>query len=108
MRDIDRTLPIARFNRACMIAVSMSTAMTIGWAGELMPPTAGEPIAAILAAFRTHDIVALGEGPHGNLEGHAFRVMLARDPRFAATVNDIVVEFGSSRFQGVHGPICRW
>src|SRR5438105_160792 len=60
-----------------------------------------EPIATILEAFRSHSIVALGEGPHGNVQGHEFRLALIRDPRFAATVNDIVVESGSARFQDV-------
>jgi hypothetical protein len=60
-----------------------------------------EPISAILDAFKTHQIVALGEGTHGNEQGHAFRLALIRDPRFAATVNDIVVEFGSARYQDV-------
>jgi len=43
--------------------------------------------------------VALGEGPHGNEQGHAFRLALIRDPRFAARVNDIVIESGSARYQ---------
>lgn len=60
-----------------------------------------EPIDAILKAFESYSIVALGEGPHGNEQGHAFRLRLLRDPRFAATVNDIVVESGSARYQDV-------
>jgi hypothetical protein len=60
-----------------------------------------EPISGILDAFGSHHIVALGEGLHGNTQGHAFRLDLIRDPRFAAVVNDIVVEFGSARHQAV-------
>lgn len=60
-----------------------------------------EPISAILDAFKTHQIVALGEGAHGNEQGHAFRLSLIRDPRFATTVNDIVVESGNARYQDV-------
>jgi hypothetical protein len=60
-----------------------------------------DPITAILGAFETHPLVALGEGSHGNEQGHALRLRLIRDPRFAATVNDIVVEFGSARYQDV-------
>jgi hypothetical protein len=60
-----------------------------------------DPITAILGAFETHPLVALGEGSHGNEQGHALRLRLIRDPRFAATVNDIVVEFGSARYQVV-------
>jgi hypothetical protein len=58
-----------------------------------------EPIGAILDAFRSHAIVALGEGLHGNEQGHAFRLTLIRDPRFAVTVNDIVVECGNAKYQ---------
>jgi hypothetical protein len=56
---------------------------------------------AILNLFRTHAIVALGEGLHGNEQAHAFRLTLIRDPRFAASVDDIVVECGSARYQDV-------
>ena len=57
-----------------------------------------EPIGAIIDAFRTRSLVALGD-PHGNEQIQAFRLALIRDPRFAATVDDIVVEFGNARFQ---------
>ena len=60
-----------------------------------------EPIAAIVEAFRSHDIVALDEGNHGNEQGHAFRLSLIRDERFMRSVNDIVVEVGSARYQDV-------
>ena len=54
-----------------------------------------DPIAGIVDAFQTHDVVALGEGDHGNEQGAAFRAKLYRDPRFQAVVNDIVVESGN-------------
>jgi hypothetical protein len=57
-----------------------------------------EPIGALVDAFRTHPLVALGD-PHGNEQIQAFRLALVRDPRFAAVVNDIVVEFGNARYQ---------
>jgi hypothetical protein len=60
-----------------------------------------DPIGRILEAFQTHPLVALGEGGHGNEQTHRFRLALIRDPRFAATVNDIVVESGSARYQAV-------
>ena len=55
----------------------------------------------ILDAFRTHPLVALGEGQHWNLQGHAYRMSLIHDRRLAAAVNDIVVEFGGARYQHV-------
>lgn len=60
-----------------------------------------DPITAVIDAFRTHEVVALGEGSHGNQQAHAFRLALIRDPRFPAAVRDIVVEFGSARYQDV-------
>jgi hypothetical protein len=41
----------------------------------------------------------LGEGPHTNEQGHAFPLALIRHPRFVDTVNDVVVESGSARYQ---------
>src|SRR5438132_2084297 len=75
------------------------------------PPPASavpvEPIPAIVEAFRSHAVVALGDD-HGNEQDHAFRLSLIRDRKFEATVNDIVVEFGNARYQDlmdrfVHG-----
>ena len=60
-----------------------------------------DPVTGIVEMFTTHDVVALSEGNHGNEQGHAFRLALIRDPRFAAAVNDIVVEFGNAHYQAV-------
>ncbi len=60
-----------------------------------------DAIPAILDLFKTYQVVGLGEGPHGNLEGAAFRLKLVRDPRFAEVVDDILVEMGTARYQGV-------
>src|SRR5262245_7400450 len=68
---------------------------------QTKPATPLDPIATIIDALRTHDIVALGEGRHNNEQGYAFRLALLREPRFAMTVNDIVVESGSSTHQAV-------
>ena len=59
-----------------------------------------EPIRAILEAFTTYEIVAIGE-PHGNEQAAAFRVDLVRDPRFADVVDDVVIEAGNSRYQDI-------
>jgi hypothetical protein len=61
-----------------------------------------EPVPAIVDAFRSHSIVALSEGAaHGDVVWHAFLRSLVRDARFSAAVNDIVVEFGSARYQNI-------
>src|SRR5215213_3276526 len=57
-----------------------------------------DPIPAILDAFRLHAVVAPGDA-HGNAQAQAFLKSLVRDPRFAATVNDIVIEFGNALYQ---------
>jgi len=58
------------------------------------------PVDVVLEAFRTHPIVALGEGvSHGDETAYQFRLALIRDPRFTQTVTDVVVEFGSARYQ---------
>jgi hypothetical protein len=59
-----------------------------------------DPIRAIVDAFRSTPLVALGED-HGNEQGAAFRLALLRDPAFLATVDDIVVEFGNARYQSL-------
>jgi hypothetical protein len=60
-----------------------------------------DPVDGIIDVFTTHDVVALGEGDHGNEQGAAFRTKLYRDPRFQAVVNDIVVESGNGRYQAM-------
>ena len=87
--------------RGAVVAVALVVAMTFPTATQSPPARAAqpiEPIGAIIEAFRSHSVVALGED-HGNEQGHAFRIRLLRDPRFTATVNDIVVEFGNPRYQ---------
>jgi len=70
------------------------------WAQDAPPRPAVpvDPVGAIIDAFKSHQVVALGD-PHGIVQANAVRLSLIRDPRFAATVNDIVVEFGNARYQ---------
>ncbi len=64
------------------------------------PATPVDPIAGIVDAFKTHQIVAISDA-HGNEQNQAFIKALIRDPKFAATVNDIVIEFGNARYQSL-------
>src|SRR6478672_5062224 len=57
-----------------------------------------EPISAIVQQFRSHAVVALGDN-EASVQGSDFRIKLVRDPRLVGAVNDIVVEFGNSRYQ---------
>ena len=61
-------------------------------------PSPANPITAILDAFRAHDIVTLTD-PHGNVQMQAFLLSLIRDGRFPLSVNDIVIETASARYQ---------
>jgi hypothetical protein len=65
------------------------------------PALPREPIAAILEAGAARPIVALSEGQHWNEQGHRLRLALLRHPRFTEVFDDIVVECGSARYQGV-------
>ena len=64
------------------------------------PAVPQEPIAAIVDAFSTHDVVAIAD-PHGIVQMQAFLLSLVRDPRFAAAAHDIVIETLSARYQDV-------
>ncbi len=87
----------------CALAVAtMAVSASSPAVGQALDVGPRDPIATIVAAFRTHPIVALDE-LHGDERSHAFRLALIRDPRFAAVANDVVVEFGNSRYQSVIG-----
>lgn len=53
---------------------------------------------AIFAAFARHPLVGLGD-QHNLAQAGAFYAALVRDPRFAADVRNLVVEFGSAANQ---------
>jgi hypothetical protein len=83
----------------CLLGLAIVTITLRAAAPKPAVPT--DPIHAILDAFRSHRVVALGEGRHGNEQGHSFRLALIRDPRFPTVVNDIVVESGTAQHQDV-------
>jgi hypothetical protein len=90
------------------LATSVGILFLLATTARLAPagPDAGRPAApvnaidGILAAFESHPIVALPDS-HGSNQAHAFLLSLIRDPRFAQTVDYIVVEFGNARYQDV-------
>lgn len=79
-----------------MSTAVISAAQTV----SSQPAVPIEPVAAILDAFRTYHLVAVG-GAHGHEQGDAFALALVREPRFAAVVNDVLVESGNARYQDV-------
>ncbi len=64
----------------------------------LTPAVAREAIPALLEAFKSRSIVAVGE-MHGHREKQEFLHTLVADPGFASVVNDIVIEMGNSAHQ---------
>jgi hypothetical protein len=90
--------------RTILVAISLSAGVLESSAQQVLRPRPAvplDPVTTIIDAFKTHALVGLGEGTHGGEQDLAFRVSLIRDPRFAATVDDIVVEIGNSRYQDV-------
>ena len=70
-------------------------------AGQALKPAVRvDPIDGIVEAFKTHQVVML-PGGHGGKQGYDLLLAIVRDPRIQGTVTDIVVEFGSSRYQDV-------
>jgi hypothetical protein len=55
---------------------------------------------ALRSALRTHRLVAIGE-LHGWQRQHTFFRSPLNARRFAAAIDDIVIEFGNSRYQEV-------
>jgi hypothetical protein len=66
----------------------------------LPAPTPVNATGGIIDAFRGHSLVAVGER-HRWPHEHEFLRALLRDARFAATVDDVVVEFGNQRYQAL-------
>src|SRR5215831_2868975 len=88
------------WSRLLMVLVGSSIACPAYVSSQLPAAMPENPVDVVLEAFRTHPIVALGEGvSHGDETAYQFRLALIRDPRFTQTVTDVVVEFGSARFQ---------
>jgi hypothetical protein len=76
----------------------------IAWlllAGQAAVPPAVplEPLNAIFNAFRTHDVVALGVGVHGNDQISVFGLTLLRAPR--SPITDVVLEGVNAFYQDV-------
>lgn len=102
--------PVARSSGAAAVALLAACVGLQSPAGSAPPPKAAaaspaetkpsDAVAAILALFDRYPVVALGEA-HGLAEEREFITKLVRDPAFAGKVNDIVVEFGNAKYQGV-------
>jgi hypothetical protein len=94
-------------SRRTLIALSGAAAASAAGVAAIPPAAAhaGAPASrtltdAVLAAFRTHRLVAIGE-VHGQQEHHDVMHALLTDPRLPDLVDDIVVEFGNALYQPV-------
>ena len=82
--------PLVLVVAACLSAGAQSV--------QPLPAVRLDPIAGIADAFKAHQVVML-PGGHGSKPFHDLLLSLVRDPRIQGIVTDIVVEFGSSRYQ---------
>ncbi len=83
--------------RRCVLA--LLGALSVVCVGQAQTAPALEPATlAVLKAFRDHDVVMLGE-IHGSKQEYDWLRSLASTPEFADRVDDIVMEFGNSRYQ---------
>jgi len=98
MRQNMRTMRFTCILASFYIAAGLSI-RSEAQGGAARPAIPLDVIPGIIDAFRTYRIVSYPGGHTDGNEVHAQLRALIRDPRFASTVNDIVVEFGSSRYQ---------
>jgi hypothetical protein len=83
------------------ILLPLVLAAAVGDAAAQPQPKAAvpiDPVEGIVEAFKTHQVVML-PGGHGSKQFHDLLLAVVRDPRMPGTLTDIVVEFGSSRYQ---------
>ena len=57
-----------------------------------------DPVDGILEAFKTHQVVML-PGGHGGKAGYDLLQRILRHPRSPGLITDVVIEFGTSRYQ---------
>ncbi|MGH9217918.1 MAG: hypothetical protein ACRD1W_01375 [Vicinamibacterales bacterium] len=80
----------------------MTTALALVAAlgAQATAPVPQPAIDGVIDALRAHQLVAITD-PHGNAGMRDFLRRLVADPRFADTVNDIVLEVGNARYQAL-------
>lgn len=88
-----------RFRALIALAILLLVPLSIRGVAQ-SPVTPSEPVAGILNAFKTGQIVGIPD-PHRNTATHAFVLSLIRDPRFPTVVDDVVIECGNALHQDV-------
>lgn len=84
--------------RPGLAALAAFVALSFAGSSRAAEAVAGPAVDGVLAAFRTHPLVGLSDR-HGLANEGEFYNRLIRDPRFAAEVGNVVVEFGSAGHQ---------
>lgn len=95
-----RTRALTRGGRRNILLPLIFAAVAVDVAAQTEPRLAVriDPIDGIVEAFKHHNVVML-PGGHGSKLFHDLLLSILRDPRIQGTVTDVVVEFGSSRYQ---------
>jgi hypothetical protein len=104
-------LKLTTMGTAKAFVLAAALAGTVGAAVYGQSPGSAPPVAlgeasiqpaidGVFAAFQTHPLVGLGDR-HGLAQSQEFYRALVRDPRFARTVGNVVVEFGGAARQDV-------
>ena len=96
-RRVRREAPGGR-NVLLPLFVAAAAAVPAHAGQTLKPAVPVDPVDGIVEAFRTHQVVML-PGGHGSQRFHDLLLKVLRDPRVPGTVTDVVVEFGTSRYQ---------
>ena len=83
---------------AATLAVTASLSLDTGTSPQPAPAVRVDPVDGIIAAFQSHQVVML-PGGHGSKPFHDLLLAILRDPRAPGLITDVVVEFGTSRYQ---------
>jgi hypothetical protein len=84
----------------CLLLCAAPLAPTIAVVAGAQARAVGQPaVEAVIGAFRSHQVVCLGEGTHRSVQDLQLRLAILQDPRFPRLVHDIVVEMGNSKYQ---------
>lgn len=88
--------------RVCAVSLILEAAPVTAQAQQpLTTPNPRPAVDGIVDALATHPVVCVGEGTHRGLQDLELRLAILRDSRIQALVNDVLVEFGNSRYQAV-------
>jgi hypothetical protein len=95
----DMRIVMERLILSALLLVSVSP-LAAQQPPQLRPAVSVDAITGIVEAFRSHNVVAISDA-HGNVGAQDFLISLVRDRRFTDVVDDVVVEWGNSRYQDV-------